>query len=61
MDRGRVEYAAGGRPQDAAAVGDWLREKGWFVTRPEKQSAISGKSRRNGRRATVVVALPVLR
>jgi hypothetical protein len=44
MDRGTVIYAAGVRRPDAAAIGDWLKDKGWFVTRPENRSAVSGKA-----------------
>jgi hypothetical protein len=44
-DRGIVRYAAGVRPHDATEVGDWLRNKGWFVTREELRSAISGRAR----------------
>ena len=44
MERGTVGYAPGVRRQDAGAVGDWLKDKGWFVTRPENKSLISGKA-----------------
>jgi hypothetical protein len=44
-DRGIVRYAAGVRPQEAEAVGQWLRDKGWFVTREENRSAVSGKAK----------------
>jgi hypothetical protein len=42
---GIVDYAAGVRPQDAASIGEWLREKGWFLTREENRSALTGKAR----------------
>src|SRR5688572_28499222 len=42
--RGKVSYGPGVRREDAGAVGDWLREKGWFVTRDEQRSALSGRA-----------------
>lgn len=44
ITRGKLVYAAGVRREDASAVGDWLREKGWFITRPENESRLTGKA-----------------
>lgn len=45
MDRGSVVYGPGVRRQDASTIGDWLKDKGWFVTRPENRSVLSGKAK----------------
>lgn len=44
IDRGTVVYAAGVRRQEAGAVGEWLKDKGWFLTKPDNRSPISSKA-----------------
>jgi len=44
ISRGKLIYAPGVRREDASAVGDWLREQGWFITRPENESRVTGKA-----------------
>ena len=45
MDRGIVSFGVGVRRQDAGVVGDWLKDKGWFVTKPESRSILSGRGK----------------
>jgi hypothetical protein len=45
IDRGTLVYGAGVRREDAGVIGDWLKDKGWFITREETRSAISGKAK----------------
>lgn len=44
FEKGKVVYAAGVRPEDARAIGEWLKDKGWFLTNPDNKSAVTGKA-----------------
>ena len=44
-DRGTLAYAAGVRRQDAGVVGDWLKDKGWFLTKEDNRSALTGRAK----------------